>query len=198
MLFLGVATEKNPAYGRQRISRPMQIVGPIQFWRGCVIYLIFFFWRGRVIFFSKKVNIINIFFLYFFLGGEEITSRNDVYFFMYICIFRVRMPPWRTAGTDEFLSFFTIWVFGLNHNWSFCVSSQFEFLSFFTIWVVELNHNLSFWVSSQFEFLSFITIWFFDFFSKKLSFWVSSQFEFLSFILIWVFVFLHNLSFWVY
>ena len=29
---------KNPAYGRQRISRPMQIVGPIQFWRGCVIY----------------------------------------------------------------------------------------------------------------------------------------------------------------
>ena len=31
--------EKNPAYGRQRISRPMRIVGPIQFWRGCVIYL---------------------------------------------------------------------------------------------------------------------------------------------------------------
>ena len=31
---------KNPAYGRQRISRPMRIVGPIQFWRGCVIYLI--------------------------------------------------------------------------------------------------------------------------------------------------------------
>ena len=30
---------KNPAYGRQRISRPMRIVGPIQFWRGCVIYL---------------------------------------------------------------------------------------------------------------------------------------------------------------
>ena len=24
---------KNPAYGRQRISRPMRIVGPIQFWR---------------------------------------------------------------------------------------------------------------------------------------------------------------------
>ena len=33
---------KNPAYGRQRISRPMRIVGPLQFWRGCVIYLIFF------------------------------------------------------------------------------------------------------------------------------------------------------------
>ena len=30
---------KNPAYGRQRISRPMRIVGPIQFWKGCVIYL---------------------------------------------------------------------------------------------------------------------------------------------------------------
>ena len=26
---------KNPAYGRQRISRPMRIVGPIQFPRGC-------------------------------------------------------------------------------------------------------------------------------------------------------------------
>ena len=31
--------EKNPAYGRQRIFRPMRIVGPIQFWRGCMIYL---------------------------------------------------------------------------------------------------------------------------------------------------------------
>ena len=36
-------TQKNPAYGRQRISRPMRIVGPIQFWRGCVIYIIFYF-----------------------------------------------------------------------------------------------------------------------------------------------------------
>ena len=25
-------------YGRQQLSRPMRIVGPIQFWRGCVIY----------------------------------------------------------------------------------------------------------------------------------------------------------------
>ena len=31
--------KKNPAYGRHRISRPMRIVGPIQFWRGCVISL---------------------------------------------------------------------------------------------------------------------------------------------------------------
>ena len=30
---------KNPAYGRQRISRPMRIVGTIQFWKGCVIYV---------------------------------------------------------------------------------------------------------------------------------------------------------------
>ena len=28
-----IKAEKNPAYGRQRISRPMRIVGPIQFWR---------------------------------------------------------------------------------------------------------------------------------------------------------------------
>jgi hypothetical protein len=30
--------KKNPAYGEQRISWPMRIVGPIQFWRGCLIY----------------------------------------------------------------------------------------------------------------------------------------------------------------
>ena len=29
---------KNPAHGRHQLSRPMRIVGPIQFWRGCVIY----------------------------------------------------------------------------------------------------------------------------------------------------------------
>ena len=29
---------KNPAYGRHQLSRPMWIVGPNQFWRGCVIY----------------------------------------------------------------------------------------------------------------------------------------------------------------
>ena len=34
-----VETEvKNPAYRRHRICRPMRIVGPIQFWRGCMIY----------------------------------------------------------------------------------------------------------------------------------------------------------------
>ena len=31
-------TKKNPTYRIQRISQPMRIVGPIQFWRGCVIY----------------------------------------------------------------------------------------------------------------------------------------------------------------
>ena len=30
---------KNPAYGRHQLSRLMRIVGPIQIWRGCVIYL---------------------------------------------------------------------------------------------------------------------------------------------------------------
>ena len=34
-----IALFKNPTYGRQRICWPMRIVGPIQFWRGCVIYL---------------------------------------------------------------------------------------------------------------------------------------------------------------
>ena len=36
---LCITESKNPAYGRQRISRPMRIVGPIQFSRGCLIYL---------------------------------------------------------------------------------------------------------------------------------------------------------------
>ena len=31
--------KKNPAYGRHQISQPMRIIGPIQFWRVCVIYL---------------------------------------------------------------------------------------------------------------------------------------------------------------
>ena len=34
---------KKFAYGRQRISRPIWIVGPIQFLRGCMIYLKKFF-----------------------------------------------------------------------------------------------------------------------------------------------------------
>ena len=32
--------DKNPAFGRHQLSRPMRIVGPIQIWRGRVIYLI--------------------------------------------------------------------------------------------------------------------------------------------------------------
>ena len=31
---------------------------------------------------------------------KKITSRNDLHFLMYIFIFRVLMPLWRTAGTD--------------------------------------------------------------------------------------------------
>ena len=30
--------KENPLYGRHQLSRPMRIVGQIQFWRGCVIY----------------------------------------------------------------------------------------------------------------------------------------------------------------
>ena len=30
---------KNHAYGRHQLSRPMRIIGPIQIWRGCMIYL---------------------------------------------------------------------------------------------------------------------------------------------------------------
>ena len=30
---------KNSTYGRHQLSQPMRILGPIQFWRGCVIYL---------------------------------------------------------------------------------------------------------------------------------------------------------------
>ena len=47
---------KNPAYGRQRISWPMRIVGPIQFWRACmIIYIYFYFLIGFVIFLTKKI-----------------------------------------------------------------------------------------------------------------------------------------------
>ena len=33
-----MSNKRNPAYRRHQLSRPMLIVGPIQFWRGCVIY----------------------------------------------------------------------------------------------------------------------------------------------------------------
>ena len=33
-----ILNTKNPAYGRHQLSRPMRIVGPIQFWRLCMIY----------------------------------------------------------------------------------------------------------------------------------------------------------------
>ena len=54
-LHLLLLSSKNLASGRQRISRPMRITGPIQFWRGCMIYL-FFLERERscVIFLKKR------------------------------------------------------------------------------------------------------------------------------------------------
>ena len=49
---------ENPKYGRQRISRPMRIAGPILFWVGCVIYLLkkikIKINRGCMIFLNKK------------------------------------------------------------------------------------------------------------------------------------------------
>ena len=49
-MWFAYALMKNPAYGRHRISRPMRIVGPIQFWKVCVIYLedFFFFLIGQL------------------------------------------------------------------------------------------------------------------------------------------------------
>ena len=37
-----VLYEKNPAYGRHQLSRPMRIIGPIQIWSGCMNYPFFF------------------------------------------------------------------------------------------------------------------------------------------------------------
>ena len=34
---------KNPAYGRHQLCRPMRIVGPIQIWRGCMMYALICF-----------------------------------------------------------------------------------------------------------------------------------------------------------
>ena len=39
LCWLMMSKEKNPAYGRHQLSRPMRIIEPIQIWRGCVIYL---------------------------------------------------------------------------------------------------------------------------------------------------------------
>ena len=50
---INIVYSKNPAYRRQRISRPMRLVGPIQFWRACVIFIIIFF-RSLLIFLNKK------------------------------------------------------------------------------------------------------------------------------------------------
>ena len=44
--------KKNPAYGTHQLSRAMQIVGPIQIWRGSVFYVnYYFFLIGWVILF---------------------------------------------------------------------------------------------------------------------------------------------------
>ena len=45
----GLMCTKNPAYGRHQLSWPMQIVGPIQIWRGCVIYLIIIIFKASAL-----------------------------------------------------------------------------------------------------------------------------------------------------
>ena len=42
-MFWLVLSEKNPAYGRNQLSQPMRIVGPLQILRGCVIIFFYFF-----------------------------------------------------------------------------------------------------------------------------------------------------------
>ena len=49
-LFIEIPIQKNPAYGRHQLSWSMRIVGPIQIWRSCVIFLFCFFKIG----FGKK------------------------------------------------------------------------------------------------------------------------------------------------
>ena len=46
---------KNPAYGRHQLCRPMRIVGPIQIWRGNMIYL--FFYAPFFLFFFKVTKV---------------------------------------------------------------------------------------------------------------------------------------------
>ena len=65
----------------------MRIIGPIQFWRCCMIYLF------------KKIKK-NKWGCMIWLGRGKITSGNNVHFWMYIFIFRVLMPSQRTVGTD--------------------------------------------------------------------------------------------------
>ena len=77
---------KNPAYGRQRISWPMRIDGPILFWIGYLMPS----WRTAVSDAIMKDS----------QGGGKITSRNYVHFLMYMFNLKVLMPSWRTAGTD--------------------------------------------------------------------------------------------------
>ena len=54
-------SQKNPAYGRHQLSRPMRIEGPVQIWRGCVIYLFF-----SSFFFFFSFDKLRDFFLLFF------------------------------------------------------------------------------------------------------------------------------------
>ena len=43
LVIIGWMLEKNPAYGRHQLSRPMRIVEPIQIWRSWVFFVVVFF-----------------------------------------------------------------------------------------------------------------------------------------------------------
>ena len=58
---------KNPAYGKQRISGPMQIVEPIQFWQSCII-LFGFVRRLPNYIFNESVFLCVCFFRDFYRG----------------------------------------------------------------------------------------------------------------------------------
>ena len=101
-------TKKNPAYGRHRISWPMQIAAPIFIFplaskKGLKAF--FSFCNVFVYFHVQITNAIVKDSGYWCHRegqprGGKITSRKNVHFLMYIVIFRVLMPLWRTAGSD--------------------------------------------------------------------------------------------------
>ena len=66
-------SKKNPAYGRHQFSRPMRIVGPIQIWRGCVIYL----------FFSSSIGCL-IYFFFIILFSLLLFFRPINFFWMFL------------------------------------------------------------------------------------------------------------------
>ena len=130
---------KNPAYGRHQVSQPMRIVGPIQIWRGCVIYLFLLFDRLREKFYINFLRLrdkLNLFVLAPFFSthlpaavAKGLIGKN---------IARVaKRCPESWSVVKVWRCFFTK---RCHYNY-FC-----HYCHFYN------HHNLSFWV---------FTIWFF-------------------------------------